>query len=513
MESILPPPEHSQCGVGLCGTMDPQRFPLHQDCVYPLKNNEGGEFILRITVDVVLGRFIRMAHITIKGDESDVSDSEGIEEGRNMSFPIGINAYDYSGFFIPATSQLGVIAEGTLLLWTLSTTAPWLCRLALIWKFQEVYGAMEPTDSYVREIGSAESCVHGRRIKLQLTAPRWYRYTVDVTDEVAKLYGAQKEGILTIPWSAEDTFDKDEGYRVNRGIVELFNVYSGGNEPCKQAIIQYLKSRIRPNARNRVSSLIPLCESWRPQLRKQLEALLTELLPTDHITWVPDMKATDITWVPDMKATEVANPLAIILKSARTQSSALGAARIIMNYCVSHANRSRNLAFLSPFFSCLHEVMEMYPDEVYRYLGRVAFVPVMHRSYILNNRIVAYPPSFRWKFWKPSTVPFYKLKDPIFQLHISAKAPDPNNEKFTRPVFMASFDALWHYRDAEKQAEAHLDTMADTPVIETTTWWKALFHMFVHKTKLKRHTYVEAYDFTIEFYDNPAIAALVAYKW
>lgn len=46
-----------------------------------------------------------------------------------------------------------------------------------------------------------------------------------------------------------------------------------------------------------------------------------------------------------------------------------------------------------------------------------------------------------------------------------------------------------------------------------TTWWKTLLHMLLMKCHLRMPAVVECYDFNLEFFDNPTIAALVAYKW
>jgi len=153
--------------------------------------------------------------------------------------------------------------------------------------------------------------------------------------------------------------------------------------------------------------------------------------------------------------------------------------------------------------------MKLYPDEAFRYPSRIAFIPVMHRSYLLDNCVVVLPPRAHWKFWKSGPVPLHKLKDQVFQLRISSKEPDPNNEKFTHPVFMATFDALWHRQDPDgtHQESGNNESMGKT------TWLKALFRMILHKMQPRSHTFVKAYNFSIEFYDNPAIAALVAYKW
>ncbi|KAK3809495.1 MAG: hypothetical protein J3Q66DRAFT_71215 [Benniella sp.] len=264
---------------------------------------------------------------------------------------------------------------------------------------------------------------------------------------------------------------------------------------CHHPILEVAHPSIRWN---RISSLVSICKAWKPHLRKQIEQLLGMLLPTNRITWVPINHST-----------KEANPLAIILETAQKQSSALGTARIIMDYCVEHAHRSRNLAFLPPFFDCLRDIMKMYPDEAFLYLKRIAFIPVMNRSYLLDNSIVVPPPSFRWKFWKPNKIPFYKLRDQVFQLRVSTEDPDPDNEKFTHPVFMASFDTLWRRQDPKV---TRLVKRNGSTVIRTT-WQKSLLQMILLKMQLKSHSYVKAYNFSIEFYDNPAIAALVAFKW
>jgi len=532
---ILSPVEKNRCGAygtnGVCDTEPLNHFIISSDCRQTLENRGGERFILKSTVSVVHGQSMRMLHITIEnseggGDSDDQSEGISIQEGdsgrKSMGFPIGLNWCDYTGFFIPATSQLGVVMGGSLILWTLSAKKSWMCKLALMWRFQEMYKGLGEDDVCIRDIISAESCVHGRFIKLRLTMPQWYRKTFDITEEVTKLYGeeGQGQGTLTFPISNEDTIftmeERKKGRelvvsqerRMSQGIADLIDVYLGGNDQCQDAIIQYLSSHIRPSDENRISSLISLCKAWRQDLRKPFELLLGTLLPSNRITWVPVNYATKET---NQSAViqETNNPLAIILETAQKHSSALGAARIVINYCVEHANHSRNLAFLAPLFSCLRDIMKLYPDEAFRYLSRIAFIPVMHRSYLLDNCVVVLPPRVHWKFWKSGPVPLYKLKDQVFQLRISSKKPDPNNEKFTHPVFMATFDALWHRQNlaGTHQGSGNIESM------RKTTWLKTLLHMISHKMRPRSHTYVKAYNFSIEFYDNPAIAALVAYKW
>jgi hypothetical protein len=226
------------------------------------------------------------------------------------------------------------------------------------------------------------------------------------------------------------------------------------------------------------------------------------------------LTASRITWIPHPHAPKENNPLAILMDKAKTRSSALSAASIIMDYCVIHANTSRNLAFLAPLFGALSQVMKLFPDEALERLSQATFIPVMNRPYVLNNHIIAYPPSFRFNFWEPCKTPLFEMKKPIIQLYVSPDKPHPDIDNFRPPLFMVSFDQLWHYRDLEKPTGTDLDVQSEASISsKMTNWYLTLYHMIRIKTRLRSHKYVECYEFSLDFYDNPAVAALVAYKW
>ncbi|KAF9085245.1 hypothetical protein BGX27_003512, partial [Mortierella sp. AM989] len=301
-----------------------------------------------------------------------------------------------------------------------------------------------------------------------------------------------------------DTISTKEDVRLTKGILSLLDDYAGGDKTYKEEVIQYLKSHLRPTLKHQESSLIVLCKAWTIESKSYIEVIIRELLPVGRVTWIPDASS--------MKNS--ADPLPIILNFAETQPSAIYTAKIIMDYCVGHAIRSRNLAFLNPFFRSLYKIMHLVPQEGLQRLGRIAYIPVMNRSYIMDNHIIAHPPS--WKFWKQNSTPLYKTEDPIMRLHISGKKLDPKNDSFTRPVFMASFDALWCYIAEDPPtttAEPKEEPVIDTKREARTTWWKVLYHLIRLKCCLQIHNFVECYDFKLEFYENPAVAALVAYKW
>ncbi|KAG0044357.1 hypothetical protein BGZ83_010417, partial [Gryganskiella cystojenkinii] len=194
----------------------------------------------------------------------------------------------------------------------------------------------------------------------------------------------------------------------------------------------------------------------------------------------------------------------------------------------------------------LHEFMNLYPEEASEYLSKIAFIPAQQRSFIINNHQVARPPVlFRMSFWKTSSVPLYQVDDPILQLVVTPpKEKDPVNDTFTRPVFMTSFDALWTYLDEKSEDRKKASSDSPSKVLKAATvyspltnekgssatsedywakmerkqrqgssWIRTGLHMIRHKAQFRSKIYVRSHDFNLEFFDNPAIAALVAYKW
>ncbi|KAF9351278.1 hypothetical protein BGX26_010668 [Mortierella sp. AD094] len=482
---ILSPILEKLCGVDFdCKRNAIEKLDLYADCFYRVTSKTGTKFIITCRMPFKREEFI--AEIEVR-----VDNESGAGSARTMKIPLGNDMMDFEGFFVPATSQLVLITNGFVQIWNLSATAIRLCELTLIWRFQEYPEDVEETDYCQRDIISAAACEHGKSIKIDLAAAKWCRDYEDDPLEVAN----QNPDTLTIPITKDDTLKSAKEHRTNQGFLGLIPLYVYGEDDCKESVIHFMKLHIRPTVKNPTSCLMALCSGWKPQNRIDIERMIIKILPRGHITWIPGTSLNKET-----------DPLALILKIARTQPTAIPIARAIMDYCVSRAVRSRNLAFLGPFFGSLREVMELVPEEALECLCRIAFIPVMHRSYIVDNCVVAQPPTFRFKFWEPIDKPLSQMKDPIMQLDIISDAPDPSNDRFTRPVFMASFDALWYYTDLGSPSETK-------ERIEKTTWWKTLYHMIRLKSRLRIHNYVESYDFNIEFFDNPAIAALVAYKW
>ncbi|KAF9927301.1 hypothetical protein BGZ67_007565, partial [Mortierella alpina] len=414
----------------------------------------------------------------------------------NATISLGSAAKDYQGFFMAESSQVVLIMNGYLQVWHLPSAAGQLYELVHVEAFVEVPEA-HANNSCITEVLSVQACKHGCRFSVALKPIRWVRGLNG--EEVMGELDSNEPQMLTFPRTTDDTFSRTEKYRYENGIISLLDTYADSGLHIQEAVIRFLINHIRPSMTQPVSSLVILCRSWKQGNRVIFENIITDILP-----------ATRITWIPDINATKDEDPLSILTETAKKFPTVLGACKIIMNYCVGHAIASRNLSFLSPLFRSMSDIMELFPEEALECLGRIAYIPVRRRDYILENHIVAHSPRLRLQFWKAACQSLDKIKDPVMQLHVTTERPCIRVDGDTRPIFMASFDALWQHRDDD---EAKKDVLEEAMLTQETTWWKTLYHIIRLKFHLKTHSYVECHEFSLEFFDNPAIAALVAYKW
>ncbi|KAF9962624.1 hypothetical protein BGZ72_000044 [Mortierella alpina] len=485
---VLSPVEDTECDTDCEIGNEITIHQVYDDMRLDLTSSEGVVFKARATDVYAPGSSYTALTITVEDDEGTVT-QEGV-------ICIGNARYYHFIFYVPESSQLFILTTSYLHVWDLSVTETSVCELAYVWNLQE-YSAEHAEDVSYRTIQGVKSCSHGQRVNLTLSANSWLRGVVGLGGGDSDL----PNDIITVPVSSAETIKLSEAERLVQGVPILATLYPGCDSNVRESITQYLSNHIRPSAYHPESSLLTLSRAWTSANRTSLEAIVSRLLPAKRITWIPDTNATKNT-----------DPLAILLSTAETQPRVIGLVRVILNYCVSHASRTKNLAFMSPIFASMHELMEIFPEEAQECMSRISYIPAKQRSFIMDNHIIAHPPKVRMQFWNAEKKRLADSKNPILQLHESEAVPDPTNDKFTLPIFVAAFDALWNYKDNTKSKSKN-DALAKTARPNGTTWWRTLYHMFLLKLKFRSHTYVECHNFSLEFFDNPAIAALVAYKW
>ncbi|KAI8599248.1 hypothetical protein EDD21DRAFT_433564 [Dissophora ornata] len=248
-------------GFDICEKITVERSMLWADFEDKLTSAAGSKFFLKAYTEFILSEHTLVLRVSMVNQMDDDSETDL----RRFDVPIGPTSDSYYTYFIPETSQLGVTRKGSLSLWTLSAKpgVPF-CRLTSIWKFQEA-----------RKVISVESCRHGKNLKIVLSLEKGGDDTLTVPISPGDM--------LSI--SPKDTHPNKEEYRLNQGFVELIDIYAKGNERCKQAIVRYLKARIRQSReRSSVSPLHSICEAWTQDRGPFIESLISQLLPADRIT-------------------------------------------------------------------------------------------------------------------------------------------------------------------------------------------------------------------------------------
>ena len=135
------------------------------------------------------------------------------------------------------------------------------------------------------------------------------------------------------------------------------------------------------------------------------------------------------------------------------------------------------------------------------------------KDHVIDRAIIAHPPGLLSSIWRTEKS-FYECEDPVLHLDLSPlpREHDPKNESFTRDIFVASFNMLWRAPEPEPDTRSSVERIkdTDTPLL---SWTSTFFYMFWPSTLTKSNNKVEFYSFTPEMMDNPAIAALIEYKW
>ncbi|KAF9936040.1 hypothetical protein BGZ67_002729 [Mortierella alpina] len=411
---------------------------------------------------------------------------------QTFTIPLGPANTDYSGSFLRRSAQLVIVTGGFMQIWQFSATKLEICELIHMWSLQDDPCTTDVLHPRFRVISEARVCSsHGTKFSLSLKPTDWDRQS------------DPDLGIVTVPISGADSISSTEEQRNCNGVFGLVDMYADADLDCKQAIARYLASVARASPKHPISCIETLVGFWTPDRKDYIDDMLARTLLPSRISWVP------------VDSTVGEDPVAMLLLLSKKQPSAIDTARIILDYCLSHANSSKNLTFLSAVFNNLDELTKRFPELATECLSRTAYIPVMHRPFIIKNHVIIQPPASRFQlpFWKPksqSLKQFMARKvNPIMEFCLTEGPANPEDDYFTLPVFMASFDAIWRHHDAPPKMRQFDQTMGAMGM----KWCRDMVQLLLFIVRPSTQESVRCFDLTLEDYDNPAIAALVSYKW
>ncbi|KAF9355009.1 hypothetical protein BGX34_010700 [Mortierella sp. NVP85] len=299
----------------------------------------------------------------------------------------------------------------------------------------------------------------------------------------------------------------------SRGFSALFMLiymFDTAEESFRQATLKYVGlyiNRILEYDGHAETILTMICKYVRSDNYASINAFLKAVLTSPHVRWVPKPGSN-----------REMNPISLLLNVAEALPRAIDLAQILIKYCIRMAKKEKDPHFLSPVLDSLRKLVQLQevpPDLVPSVLRGLAFCPVKDRSYIINHGIIAHPPHFRWPFGKLKEKPIYACENPILKLDHSPlyREYNPLAENFARDLFVASFDMLWCVPEAKRNIQSVAERVRDHGPSHRPSWIRTLIAVIQCKCKFQPDTRIECFDIPLETLDNPAIAALIEYKW
>ncbi|KAF9564108.1 hypothetical protein EC968_004639 [Mortierella alpina] len=341
-------------------------------------------------------------------------------------------------------------------------------------------------DKTYRKLLSVETCEHGKTAYIILSPAQEIHHGGNLSEDAPR----GEEEIVCVPISPKATVKMTEAIRLVSGVQHLTSIYAKSDFNVQESILRYFMTCIRPSSKHSESVLTSLCRAWSPQNDSYIKGIFSKLLPLERVTWIPRMSSS-----------EGQNPLRTLLFKIRQAPKVFGLVKIFTDYCASQAVRTGDTSFLVSIFASMPRLMKLLPEHATEFLRKVSYIPVTQSAFILDNHIIVHPPKVFLKFWKKKTS-LAKTKYPILQLNHIQSSPNLKNNTFRRPLYIASFNMLWNYKD-------NIKAKTNGP----NTCWKTLYHVLTLKLRLRSHRFVECHNFNLMVFDNPAITALVAYKW
>ncbi|KAG0083083.1 hypothetical protein BGZ92_011104 [Podila epicladia] len=384
-------------------------------------------------------------------------------------------------FFLPCRTRYVIYGEYYVQVWSLPATRTGACELLLI------KGVYDTDGKPLCFLDDLSFCGHGR-----VFCPHTLSSPIDRERDMVIL---QPQNQIT-PRYGDWCLDS-----VHIVVV----IYNDANESHRKELMKYL---------SRYINYFPDVENFEKSVLGQI-ALKDR--PDDSSLIFKDLlhkcASSPLHWIPRIHDNPETNPIAIMLDRAQIHPRHLISAATLIEYCLHQAKQRRDVGHIGVVYQALPKLIKLHPDLAMQVIAQSAYVPVgdskwaSKRDFVVDHALLIHPPKMR-AFWKANTTPIYEAENPVFQVRplLPVKqieeVRDEQNERFTGNVYVAPFELLWY-----------CDQLRQRRFSEATTWFRALLSAATLKIHPKSPKIVRGHDIPPEYLDNPAIIALLEYKW
>ncbi|KAF9584769.1 hypothetical protein BGW38_005258 [Lunasporangiospora selenospora] len=214
-------------------------------------------------------------------------------------------------------------------------------------------------------------------------------------------------------------------------------------------------------------------------------------------------------WIPLSSYSINADPAGIMIEKAKTEPVAIEIALLLIDHCFAKAKRLKDTSYILFFFDCLDNLSIGHVDVGLRTTRDFAYLSCRDRKFIIDNHRISHLPTFS-QLWSHENRKIYQCRNPIPQFHRSTEEPDPLNANFAEDVFIAHMNLLW--TSVPSTRDPHVKHLCDASQ-SATTWLQIFYHSIQFSINPVSHVYVRSQYYSLEILDNPAMEAIIQFKW
>ncbi|KAF9148437.1 hypothetical protein BG015_009836 [Linnemannia schmuckeri] len=271
------------------------------------------------------------------------------------------------------------------------------------------------------------------------------------------------------------------------GVAQLSRIFKDADDKSKQAITRYIKRHINHNLDpkdNSATVLMHLCSSWTPESHENILSFIHALFGSPAFRWIPTAGMNRET-----------NPISILLGHLDTSVVVVDIVEIMTGYCVHQAKADSDIRFLVPVFLSLRVAVKskyITSGLLSKAMRTFAYFPARDYRFAMDHHAFALR-IFKSRGRKKM---LHERKHPTLYL-TSKNVHKTNNERLTPHLYVASFDMLWVIEEIPFPKQKPLAILLRILLLVTLT---------------RRKRYV-CHPFSLQDLDNPALAALIRFKW
>ncbi|KAF9577453.1 hypothetical protein BGW38_007326, partial [Lunasporangiospora selenospora] len=214
-------------------------------------------------------------------------------------------------------------------------------------------------------------------------------------------------------------------------------------------------------------------------------------------------------WIPLLKYSARSNPIGILLKYKRDQEIS-ELVKILVEYCIDRAKITQDIAYIMFLCENMDQLAAQHPDLAIRATRAFAYLRCTDQDSVIKYAKPIQHPTFS-SLWSRKEVSLDRCRNAILQVQSYESSQGSSAVyTFTEEIFVAPFSLLWTFilnARAGHQEYCRHDPMTTQSVIKNK-FYLTRFHINPF-----RHVYIRKNNYDLTILDNPAIEALIQYKW